>query len=128
MGVHFHDKSPSDPNEQRNHLRAPAELVKSGLPFVVYAETALSIIHRVLTVLFDLQLLLYSEDLWRAQKAICRTLPYTCKEYDEENTWNDYRMVNKDAPYAFSLNEDTLLLVHNNPEEARLKASIILRS
>ncbi|KAK1231241.1 hypothetical protein PQX77_005646 [Marasmius sp. AFHP31] len=30
-------------------------------------------------------------------------------------------MVNKDAPYAFNLNEDTLLLVHNNPEEARLK-------
>ncbi|KAF8882360.1 hypothetical protein CPB85DRAFT_1339654 [Mucidula mucida] len=118
MGLHFFDKSPSWPSEQLAHLRPPTVLLQAGIPCVVWAEDALSIVHRVPTVLFDTQILVSDDDLHRAAHAICSRLPYAMF-HDDGPGWKDVRQFNKDLPHAFDIGGATLFLRHHNPEWAR---------
>ncbi len=118
MGLHFFDKSPSWPSEQLAHLRPPTVLLQAGIPCVVWAEDALSIVHRVPTVLFDTQILVSDDDLHRAAHAICSRLPYAMC-HDDGPGWKDVRQFNKDLPHAFDIGGATLFLRHHNPEWAR---------
>ncbi|KAF8996080.1 hypothetical protein BDZ89DRAFT_1029270 [Hymenopellis radicata] len=118
MGLHFFDKSPSWPSEQLARLGPPTVLLQAGIPCVVWAEDALSIVHRVPTVLFDTQLLVSDDDLQSAAQTICSKLPYAM-DNDDEPGWKDLRLYNKDRPHAFDIGAATLFLRHQNPEWAR---------
>ncbi|KAF8904170.1 hypothetical protein CPB85DRAFT_1318343 [Mucidula mucida] len=118
MGLHFFDKSPSWPSEQLARLGPPTVLLQAGILCVVWAEDALSIVHRVPTVLFDTQLLVSDDDLHSAARTICSKLPYALSN-DDERAWKDVRLFNKDRPHAFNIGGATLFLRHHNPEWAR---------
>jgi hypothetical protein len=53
MGINFYSTSPSPPSQQAGRLKPASHLLKVGIHSIVYAEDALSIIHRVPTTLFD---------------------------------------------------------------------------
>ncbi len=125
MGLHFFDKSPSWPSEQLARLRPPTVLLQAGIPCVVWAEDALSIVHRVPTVLFDTQLLVSDDDLHSAAQTICSKLPYALAN-DDERAWKDVRLFNKDRPHAFNIGGPTLFLRHHNPEWARKNVRALL--
>lgn len=114
MGVHFYKTSPSGPDEQRARLGPPTALLKAGIPSVVWAEDALSVVHRVPTALLDQQLLVSDNRLEDAAQAICAVLPYTVA-VDDDPQWKDYGRFNKDRPHAFDLNRSTIFLQHHNP-------------
>ncbi|KAF9016229.1 hypothetical protein BDZ89DRAFT_1104024 [Hymenopellis radicata] len=118
MGLHFFDKSPSWPSEQLARLGPPTVLLQAGIPCVVWAEDALSIVHRVPTVLFDTEILVSDDDLQRAAQTICSKLPYAM-DNDDEDGWKDLVLFNKDRPHAFDIGGATLFLRHHNPVWAR---------
>jgi hypothetical protein len=121
MGIHFYSTSPSPPSEQAGRLKPASHLLKAGICSIVYAEDALSIIHRVPTTraLFDHHLLFQKSDLQKAVKCLCSApLSYELCLEDETRHWKDYLFINPDTPYAFRLNEDTYLLTHNGPPRA----------
>ncbi|KAJ4501205.1 hypothetical protein C8R41DRAFT_806319 [Lentinula lateritia] len=118
MGVHSYNESPSPPAEQLARLGPPSILVNAGIPSIVWGEDALSIVHRVPTMLFDQHILVESTQLHAAAQAICGALPYSRKLVDERESWKDYSMTNKIKPYAFSFNDETLFLEHNNVQAA----------
>ncbi|KAF9017274.1 hypothetical protein BDZ89DRAFT_1074901 [Hymenopellis radicata] len=120
MGIHFFDSSPSGPKEQRGRLGPPLTLLNAGIPCVVWAEDALSMVHRVPTVLFDQQLLVPDALVHKAVNAICTDLPYSVTPISEDNrrTWVDMRAFNKDQPHAFDLPGSTVFLHHADPESA----------
>jgi hypothetical protein len=121
MGIHFYSTSPCRPSEQAGRLKPASHLLQVGICSIVYAEDALSIIHRVLTCLFDQHLLLQKSDLQRAVKCLCSApLSYERCLVDEEKHWKDYPFINPDTPHAFRLNEDTYLLKHNDPPQAQI--------
>ncbi|KAK0450368.1 uncharacterized protein EV420DRAFT_1705965 [Desarmillaria tabescens] len=115
MGVHFYDRSPSGPDEQYARLGPPRSLLKAGIPCVVWAEDALSIIHRVPTVLFDQQLLVPDNYVKVAAQVICSDLPYSIRSTDNDERWKDFSRFNKDRPHAFDLNTSTIFLQHDDP-------------
>lgn len=115
MIVHFFDESPSSPYEQLARLGPPTTLLKASIPCVVWAEDALSIVHRVPTCLFDQHLLVPDDSLDTATHAICSSLPYTRSMVDDKQHWKDYRLFNADCPHAFNLNAETILLKPQNP-------------
>ncbi|KAJ7698880.1 hypothetical protein B0H17DRAFT_926997 [Mycena rosella] len=119
MGLHFHDQSPSWPSEQRGRLGPPLAITKAGIPCVVWAEDALSIVHRVPTALFDLQLLVPDNQVPAAVKALCAQLPYNViPNGDTETTrWRNTKLINPDRPHAFNLGPtETVVLAHADPE------------
>ena len=83
MGVHYYDESPSEPEEQLARLAPSSAVVNANIPCVVWAEDALSIVHRVPTGLFDLQLLVPTGSIDAAIETICASYPYTHAEIDE---------------------------------------------
>lgn len=99
--------------------RMPSQLLKAGIPCVVWAEDALSIVHRVPTALLDQQLLVPYNAVDAAVRAICYYLPcYSLSTTDNGQWWKDARFFNKDQPHAFDLNVSTFLLVHSDPAHA----------
>ncbi|KAJ7696421.1 hypothetical protein B0H17DRAFT_929243, partial [Mycena rosella] len=80
-------------------LRPPLAISKAGIPCVVWAEDALSIVHRVLTALFDLQLLAPDNQVPAAVKALCAQLPYNViPNGDTETTrWRDTKLITRIA-------------------------------
>ena len=114
MAVHFFEESPSPPDEQLARLDPPISLLKAGIPCVVWAEDALSIVHRVPTCLFDQQLLVPDDCLEAATHAICSVLPYARAMADDESRWKDIRLFNAECPHSFDLNRKTILLKHHN--------------
>ncbi len=126
MGIHFFDSSPSGPMEQRGRLGPPLSLVKAGIPCVVWAEDALSIVHRVPTSLFDQQLFVPDALIHAAADIICRALPYAVTPIREDNrqTWVGMRAFNKDQPHAFDLPGSTVFLRHADPQRAAEEVSL----
>lgn len=122
MGLHFYSHSP--PFEQLGRLQPPSALLNANIKCVVYAEDALSIVHRVPTGLFDQQLLLHKKDLFEASRVLCESLPYTPCDVDPEENWIDHAFNSKERPHAFRLNDDTLLLVHRDPQAAIERVSV----
>lgn len=115
MAIHFFEESPSPPDEQLARLDPPISLLKAGIPCVVWAEDALSIVHRVPTCLFDQQLLVPDDCLEAATHAICSALPYARIMVDDQSRWKDIRYFNAECPHSFDLNVTTILLKHHNP-------------
>jgi hypothetical protein len=74
MGFSRYNHSPSNAAEQLARLGPAHAIVKHGIPCAVFAEDALSIVHRVPTCLFDLQLLVPDAQLQDAVAAICAEL------------------------------------------------------
>ncbi|KAJ7223101.1 hypothetical protein GGX14DRAFT_532077 [Mycena pura] len=105
MGVHFYDESPGGPSEQRGRLGPPLALLRAGTPCVVWGEDALSIVHRVPTGLFDLQILVPDDHVSESVTALCAKLPYRviAGGDDDDSHWRDYRSANPDRPHAFKL-------------------------
>ena len=124
MGIHFFDHSPSGPAEQLARLGPALSLLRAKIHCVVWAEDALSIVHRVPTGLFDQQLLVPNGKVHDAVRAICADLPYSMTpDGDDDRTgWRDV-LYNKDRPHAFDLQTSTVFLRHNNPEEAYVAVS-----
>ncbi|KAJ7091995.1 hypothetical protein B0H15DRAFT_183946 [Mycena belliarum] len=121
MGLHFYDESPSWPSEQRGRLGPPLAIFRAGIPCVVWAEDALSIVHRVPTNLFDQQLLVPDDKVPESVNAICASLPYRVivGGDDEESRWRDMRAYDPDRPHAFKLGPtDTVVLSHAEPDVA----------
>ncbi|KAJ7160068.1 hypothetical protein C8R46DRAFT_1001245 [Mycena filopes] len=121
MGLHFYDESPSWPSEQRGRLGPPLAIFRAGIPCVVWAEDALSIVHRVPTGLFDLQLLVPDDKVPESVNALCGSLPYRviAGGDDEDSHWRDTRLYNPDRPHAFKLGPaDTVILSHAEPGAA----------
>ncbi|KAJ7741305.1 hypothetical protein B0H16DRAFT_1676270 [Mycena metata] len=122
MGLHFYDDSPSGPFEQRGRLGPPLAITQAGIPCVVWAEDALSIVHRVPTGLFDLQLLVPDDKVPESVGALCASLPYhmIADEDNETSHWRDMRQFNLDRPHAFKLGStDTVVLSHVESSVAR---------
>ncbi|KAJ7698893.1 hypothetical protein B0H17DRAFT_926974 [Mycena rosella] len=114
MGLHFYDQSPSWPSEQRGRLlEPPLAITKAGIPCVMWAEDALSIVHRVPTALFDLQLLVPDNQVPAAVKALCAQLPYNViPNGDTETTrWRDTKLINPDLMLP-TKEAPTRILVH----------------
>lgn len=88
--VRFYTESPSPPFEQLGRLQPPSALLKANITCLVYAEDALSIVHRVPTGLFDQQLLLHKKDLFEASRVLRECLPYTLCDVDPEDNWKDH--------------------------------------
>lgn len=118
MAIHFYDESPSPPDEQLARFEPPIALQKAGIPCVVWAEDALSIVHRVPTVLFDQQLLVPGDCLEAAAHAICSTLPYARLLDDNRAAWRDVRIYNPERPHVYDMNNTSLLLRHQDPDWA----------
>ncbi|KAJ7160069.1 hypothetical protein C8R46DRAFT_905863 [Mycena filopes] len=121
MGLHFYDESPSWPSEQRGRLGPPLAILRAGIPCVVWAEDALSIVHRVPTGLFDQQLLVPDDKVPESVDALCASLPYRviAGGDDEDSHWRDTRLYDPDRPHAFKLGPtDTVVLSHTEPNEA----------
>jgi hypothetical protein len=116
MDVHFYDKSPIGPLWQRARLGPPLSISGVGIPCVVWAEDALSIVHRVPTGLVDLQILVPDGQVTDAANAICANLPYVTLNGDAPDShWHDYQIHNPDRPHAFILTpKDTLVLQHSD--------------
>ncbi|KAJ8501729.1 hypothetical protein ONZ45_g12039 [Pleurotus djamor] len=115
MGIHFYDESSCPPSEQRGRLTPCRSLVKSGIPFVVWAEDALSIIHRVPTGLFDQQLLVREGDVSHVAQIISEKHNYSVLDLSSDKRWNDYKIYNPEHPSAFQ-GHPSILLGHNNME------------
>ncbi|KAJ7684615.1 hypothetical protein DFH06DRAFT_1156142 [Mycena polygramma] len=121
MGVHFYDESPSGPPVQRARLGPALSISRVGIPCVVWAEEALSFVHRVPTGFFDLQILVPNGRVADAANAICTSLPYAPLDGDDPDShWHDLKIYNPDRPHAFILSGmDTVVLKHSNPHLAR---------
>ncbi|KAF9496471.1 hypothetical protein BDN71DRAFT_754463 [Pleurotus eryngii] len=117
MAIHFYDESPSPPGEQLARLKASALLVRSEIPFVVWGEDALAIVHRVLTGLFDQHLLVQDERVADAVELICKELRYAPIDAASDDRWGDYPMYNPTRPFAFD-GTPTTLLQHTDLEFA----------
>ncbi|KAJ8501730.1 hypothetical protein ONZ45_g12038 [Pleurotus djamor] len=115
MGIHFYEESPSPPSEQKGRLTPCRSLVESGIPFVVWAEDALSIIHRVPTGLFDQQLLVREGDVSHVAQIISEKHNYSVLDLSSDKRWNDYKIYNPEHPSAFQ-GHPSILLGHNNME------------
>lgn len=117
MTIHYYEsKSPSDAVEQIARLDAPIALSIAHIPSVIWAEDALSIVHRVPTVLFDQHILVPDDCVESATRTICSALPYT-RVMDDE-VWKDSHLYNKDRPHAFNLNTTTFILTHQDQKWA----------
>lgn len=116
MGLHFYDTSPSGPREQLGRLGPARALMNAKIPCVVWAEDALSIVHRVPTVLFDFQLLVPEDSVHSAAENICAQLPYSIADGTQDDKWKDYHIFNPKRPPAFNYEKSTLLLKHIDPE------------
>ncbi|EAU93570.1 hypothetical protein CC1G_02800 [Coprinopsis cinerea okayama7 len=112
MGIHFHEASPSGPSEQRGRLGPARALVSAQIPSVVWAEDALSIVHRVPTGLFDFQILVPDDKVHLAAHEICRRRPYSIIDGSQDDRWLDYKLYNQERPPAFKFGETSLLLCH----------------
>ncbi|EFI28540.1 hypothetical protein CC1G_13562 [Coprinopsis cinerea okayama7 len=114
MGIHFYDTSPSGPAEQQGRLGPARALISAQIPNVVWAEDALSIVHRVPTGLFDLQIIVPDDKVHVAAQKICRRLPYSIIDCPQDDRWRDYKLFNQERPPAFKFGDTSLLL--NNSE------------
>nr|GAT55617.1 predicted protein [Mycena chlorophos] len=117
MGLHFYTTSPSSPKQQKARLGPSLALLRRQIPFVVFGEEALSIVHRVPTGFFDLHLLVPDAKLAEAASAICSDCSYYLSTTDDDRSWREMRMLSSKKEHAFNLNEDSLLLIHNSPKE-----------
>ncbi|KAJ7353321.1 hypothetical protein DFH08DRAFT_956390 [Mycena albidolilacea] len=107
MGFSRYNHSPSNAAEQLARLGPAHAVVKYRILCVVFAEDALSIVHRVPTCLFDLQLLVPNAQLQDAVAAICAELPYSVKLNDDNpKHWVDIHTL-KDQPHAFDLQKNS---------------------
>ncbi|KAJ6466284.1 hypothetical protein C8R45DRAFT_1064105 [Mycena sanguinolenta] len=124
----FYDESPIGPPWQRARLGPPLSILEAGIPCVVWAEDALSIVHRVPTSLFDLQILVPDGQVADAANAICAKLPYLTLDGDAPDShWHDYKIHNPDRPHAFILSpKDTLVLQHSDSSPTWEEPSRIL--
>ncbi|KAF9496474.1 hypothetical protein BDN71DRAFT_1389560 [Pleurotus eryngii] len=113
MAIHFYDESPSPPGEQLARLRAGSLLVHAKIPFVVWGEDALAIVHRVPTELFDQHLLVQDERVADAVEIICSELNYSPIDTAGDVGWADYKIYNPARPFAFE-GTPTTLLQHND--------------
>ncbi|KAJ7160052.1 hypothetical protein C8R46DRAFT_1001209 [Mycena filopes] len=121
MGLHFYDESPSPPGEQRGRLGPPLAILRAGIPCVVWAEDALSIVQRVPTGLFDQQILVPDDQVPQSVNALCESLPYRVivGGDDDDSRWWDTRLYDPDRPHAFKLGPtDTVVLSHTEPNVA----------
>ena len=118
MAIHFYDESPSGQDEQLARLGPPTAVSDAGIPCMVYGEDALSIIHFVPTVLFDMHLIVADNAIDDAISAITSSLPYFHSKTDPAKRWNDHPLRNKNSPYAFNLNDSTKLLIHRDQQLA----------
>ncbi|KAG2024108.1 hypothetical protein CC2G_001695 [Coprinopsis cinerea AmutBmut pab1-1] len=114
MGIHFYETSPSGPPEQQGRLGPARALVASQIPSVVWAEDALSFVHRVPTELFDFQILVPDDKVHVAAQEICHRRPYSIVDGSKDEIWLDYKLYNQERPPAFKFGETSLLL--NNSE------------
>jgi hypothetical protein len=71
MVAHFYGSSPSGPDEQEARLRPLALLLRAWISFVVIADDVLSIVHRALTCLFEMQLLVPENPVSTAARVLC---------------------------------------------------------
>ncbi|KAF4583613.1 hypothetical protein AB1N83_012731 [Pleurotus pulmonarius] len=115
MAVHFYDESPSPPGEQLARLRAASLLVHAQVPFVVWGEDALAIVHRVPTGLFDQHLLVEDNRVADTVAIICNELNYSPIDTAGDVRWADYKIYNPARPFAFE-GTPTTLLQHNDPK------------
>ncbi|KAF4564880.1 hypothetical protein EYR36_002823 [Pleurotus pulmonarius] len=115
MAIHFYDKTPSPPGEQLARLKAGSVLVRAEIPFVVWGEDALSIVHRVPTALFDHHLLVQDDRVEDAVEIICNEIQYSSTGPSSDDRWRDHAINNPARPFAFG-GTPTTLLQHNDPK------------
>ncbi|KAK0231011.1 hypothetical protein IW262DRAFT_1489292 [Armillaria fumosa] len=117
MVAHFFTESPSHPGEQKARLGPPPppSLIRAQIPFVVFAEDALSIVHRVPTTLHDQQLLVPDGRVDEAVKVLCNTLPYRVIDGHTSPSWLDSPVFNRARPYTFS-GTPTVMIEHTAPD------------
>ncbi|KAF7302579.1 hypothetical protein HMN09_00892400 [Mycena chlorophos] len=118
MGLHFYTESPIGPLTQKARLLPSLSLLRHRIPFVIFGEDALCIAHFVPTVLFDQHILVLDSKLQEAAAAICADGPYSLSATDTADTWKESPWVQGGGRHAFKLNEDTLLLVPSDAEDA----------
>ncbi|KDQ31669.1 hypothetical protein PLEOSDRAFT_1100206 [Pleurotus ostreatus PC15] len=109
MAIHFHDESSSPPGEQLARLKTSSLLVRSDIPFVVWGQDALAIVHRVPTDFFDQHLLVQDERVADAVETICREPRYSPIDTASDGRWGNYAMYNFIQPFAFDGTPTTLL-------------------
>ncbi|KAJ8087086.1 hypothetical protein PM082_005914 [Marasmius tenuissimus] len=116
-----HQWSPSQ-NLLLGRLKAPCVLSESQINCIVYGGDALALFFKVPLLLSNsLQVLVDKADLPAAEQAICNVLNYRRAEIDESpGFWEFPRFVpqGSNGVYAFHINEETLLFLHQGPEQA----------
>lgn len=117
----FYDTSPSPPNEQEARLRPLVPLLRAGIPFVVIAQDALAIVHRVPVPLNEEMQLLVPDNLVSiAARVLCTTGLYRITEPRPNTIWCDLVTPKVGRPYpgpnAWG-QTFTAWLAHTSPEE-----------
>lgn len=115
MVAHFYDSSPSGPAEQEARLRPLIPLLRAGIPFVVIAEDALSIVHRVPTCLFEMQLLVPDHLVSMAARTLCTDSPYRISDSASPRWSKRILKERRWGPSAWNATF-TVPLVHISPE------------
>ncbi|PBK71307.1 hypothetical protein ARMSODRAFT_883557 [Armillaria solidipes] len=110
MGIHFYDRSPTGPYEQHARIGPSRSLLNASIRYVVWAEDALFIVHRVPIVLFDQQLLVPDNCVKVAARVVCSDIPYSIRTTDNDARWEDFSRFNKECPHACDLNASTIFL------------------
>ncbi|KAF5311073.1 hypothetical protein D9619_007888 [Psilocybe cf. subviscida] len=115
MVSHFYDSSPSGPAEQDARLRHLIPLLDAGIPFVVIAEDALSIVHRVPTSLFEMQILVPDHLVSIAARTLCAHAPYRIAD-SASPRWRKFILEERRwGPSAWNTTF-TVPLVHISPD------------
>jgi hypothetical protein len=100
MGLHFYDSSTDSAETQHIRLAPARAITHAGIPYLVWAEDALSFVHFVPTSLFSLQLLVPDEHLEDAASAILSKLSYKRhKEPDLE--WRGFPFADREERSCF---------------------------
>ncbi|KAF5320767.1 hypothetical protein D9619_002155 [Psilocybe cf. subviscida] len=113
---------PWGPQEQEARLRPLAPLVQAGIPFVVTAQDALAIVHRVSVPLpcWEMQLLVPDSLVSIVARTLCANTPY-CIAESASREWRGFVMSKSrrlyPGPSAWNATT-TVPLVHISPEEA----------
>ncbi|KAJ7581436.1 hypothetical protein C8J56DRAFT_264701 [Mycena floridula] len=108
--------TPSSACRKRMRLLLARSLIQGGIPAVLWAEDALSLVYRApFTGVQEQQLLVPEDAVTEAVSVIRSDHPYTIADGNQDKQWADHAIFNRDKPYAFQ-NTATALLVHRNPD------------
>ncbi|KAF7307423.1 hypothetical protein MIND_00536700 [Mycena indigotica] len=119
MGIHYYDESPSGPDEQTGRLTPCLPLLQHNIPFAIYGEDALSIVHRVPAVLDGVcQHLLVPDVYFNEAARIMSKGSYSLALQDDYSLWLESSLLNDTELHAFDLQNSSALLLHHSPEEA----------